>query len=68
MWSTATSWTLQLTRLVGVEAAASGLVRGLDQLTGLGITDSLWLALVPADALIKALRATVPGAIRHFGR
>ena len=53
-----------LARIVAAEAAANGVLRVLDVVTGLGFTSSTWLAVLPIDVLVKALRLVVRTAPR----
>ena len=50
---------VHLARIIAGEAVASGALRALDVMSGFGIADNTWLALLPADALAKALRLAV---------
>ncbi|QBR93276.1 hypothetical protein EXE57_14150 [Nocardioides euryhalodurans] len=53
-----------LARVVGAEAVANGLLRVLDVVAGLGLSDCMWLALVPADVAFKVLRSGVAAFCR----
>ena len=57
---------VQLARILGAEAAANGLLRGLDVVTGLGFADCVWLALVPADVLVRALGVAIQPVRRLY--